>query len=112
MVHTLFLLLAGHALADFAFQGEAMALGKNRNPPATGGPREGKEDTGVPWPYWMGAHALIHGGLVAVITGSVWLGIAETVVHFGIDFAKCEGWTNIHSDQALHVLCKVVWVAL
>ena len=109
---TLFYLIVGHALADFALQSGDMAKGKNRNifvdplglPPG--------QKPMVIWPYWLTSHALIHGGAVSLITGIWWLGLLEFVVHWGIDFAKCENWTGIHTDQALHVVCKLVWVAL
>lgn len=98
-------LLVGHALVDYPLQGEAMATEKDRHSKS---PLQAQ----VPWFYWLTAHALIHGGAVALITQSIWLGLAETVLHWFIDFIKCDGWTNIHQDQALHVACKVVWAAL
>jgi hypothetical protein len=66
----------------------------------------------VPWYYWLSAHTLVHGGAVFLITGSLTLGVLETVVHWLIDFGKCEGWFGIHVDQALHVGCKVLWCVL
>lgn len=62
------------------------------------------------WYYWLISHALVHGGAVFYISGSLWLGIIETVLHTLIDFCKCEHWINIHQDQTLHVLCKVAYV--
>jgi hypothetical protein len=103
MLKILFLLIAGHALADFPLQGDTMAVEKNRH-------TNGK--TGVPWFYWLTAHALIHGLSVALITGRVELGIAEAFAHWLIDFSKCEKWIGIHTDQALHLVCKVLWVYL
>jgi hypothetical protein len=98
----LFYLLVGHALADFVFQAGPMATEKSRH-------SRTELQLQVPWYYWLSAHSLIHGGLVAFITGSLALGIAETIVHWLIDYAKCEHWTSIHTDQLLHVLCKVLW---
>lgn len=100
-----FLLIAGHALADFALQGDAMAVNKNRN-------MKTELQKHVPWYYWLASHAMIHGGAVALVTGSVGLGIAETVCHFLIDFSKCERWFSIHVDQLLHVSCKVLWILI
>lgn len=94
-------LLAGHALADYPLQSEFMAIGK--------GSRE-KPHNGVPWYYCLGAHCLVHGLVVALITTNVWLGIAETICHWFIDDAKCRKWTDIHTDQALHIACKVIWI--
>ena len=100
-----FYLLIGHAFMDFPMQAGPMAIEKSRH-------SKSELQKEVPWYYWLTAHALLHGGAVALITGSLGLGIAETVCHWFIDFAKCEGWTNIHIDQALHVVCKIVWCVL
>jgi hypothetical protein len=105
MAWTFFLLLAGHSLADYPFQAGPMANEKSRHS------KSGLQKE-VPWYYWLSAHALVHGGMVALITQSLGLGILETTWHWIIDFAKCEGWTNIHVDQALHVLCKVAWCVM
>ena len=108
IVSVVFGLLFAHALADFSLQIDAMAKGKNRNvkPDYT---RPGQKYTPC-WFYWLTSHALIHGGLVAMVTLNVWLGIAETVLHWLIDFAKCKSKTNLHQDQLLHMLCKAVYI--
>ncbi len=111
MLELFFMLMAGHALADFSFQIDTMAKGKNRNRVDMSVVPPGQTYTPT-WGYWMGSHSLIHGLMVAVITGIWWLGLAETIVHFVIDFAKCENWTGIHQDQMMHAICKVVWVAI
>jgi hypothetical protein len=97
-----FWLLFGHFLADYALQTDFIAKGKNRHTPIPG----------VPWYYIMGAHAIIHGGMVGMFTGSMLFAVLETVLHFGIDVMKCEGYTNIHHDQAAHVGCKLLWAWL
>jgi len=110
MLLLIFKLLFGHAIADFAMQSDAMSKGKNRN----------KKPDYIPagqkfiacWPYWLTSHALIHGGVVFLATGMLSLGIAETILHWLIDFIKCENWTNPHQDQALHMLCKVFYVII
>jgi hypothetical protein len=100
-----FWLLVGHALADFPLQAGPMAVEKCR--------RSASDlQRTVPWFYWLSAHALIHGGAVFFVTGSLFLALLETVVHWLIDFAKCEGLFGIHADQALHVGCKVLWCVL
>ena len=102
-----FLLMVGHALADFSLQSDAMAKGKNRHRKPDYIPDGQKY---VPcWHYWLTAHALIHGGIVYVLTGDIRLGLAETVLHWVIDFAKCENWTNPNVDQVLHLMCRVVY---
>jgi hypothetical protein len=102
VVEVLFLLLFCHALADYPLQGDFLAQGKNRHTPV------GK----VMWPHCLTAHAFIHGGFVYLVTGCVWLGIAEVVAHWLIDFAKCERWFGINLDQTLHILCKICWVTI
>lgn len=104
-----FLLLVGHALADYPLQGPFIGQFKNRH--ATRGDAF-NGNAFVPWWHLMTAHALIHGGFVAVLTHSLGLGLAEVVLHWLIDAAKCEGWTGINTDQALHIGCKLLWVAL
>ncbi len=107
-MQTLFLLIVAHALGDFALQSEAMARGKNRHPQPTL-----SDSGGFPaWPYWLTSHALIHGGAVALVTGVWWLGLAETVLHWLVDYAKCERWIGFHTDQWLHVASKVLWWVL
>ena len=104
-----FKLLIGHALADFVFQSDTMAKGKNRHRKTEPPPGAVYQPT---WGYWLTAHALIHGGVVWVVTGSGWLGLAETLVHWLIDFGKCENWYGIHTDQSAHIACKIIWVFL
>ncbi|NJN51341.1 MAG: DUF3307 domain-containing protein [Gammaproteobacteria bacterium] len=101
----LFELLIGHALADFVLQTDTMAVSKSRHARAA----ETRGDGFPPWYYWLGAHALVHGGVVYLITGNWLLGVVEVVLHTAIDFAKGEHKINFHHDQALHVLCKVAY---
>lgn len=96
------LMLAGHAVADYPLQGDFLAKAKNRANPIPG----------VPWYHGLLPHAAIHGGMVGLITGSLTLGIAEFVAHCFIDDAKCTGRISYDTDQALHVACKVAWVAV
>jgi hypothetical protein len=102
-----FALLIGHALADYPLQGDFLALHKNRhyNSNAQGFP------PGV-WLHCLISHALIHAGFVWLITGNVILGLCELVLHTLIDFIKCEKLTNFHTDQALHVLSKALFVVM
>lgn len=103
----LFALIIGHALADYPLQGKFLAIRKNRHiksidysgdtPPAM-------------WLYCLSAHSLVHAGTVWVITGSPLFGLIEFVLHWIIDFAKCEKWTNFHQDQGLHLISKAAYV--
>lgn len=98
----LFLLIAGHALADYPLQGDFLAKGKNHKAPIDG------------FPFWhcLIAHSIIHGGMVALITQNVWLGLAETIAHTAVDYGKCDGRYGINVDQALHIGCKILWVII
>lgn len=94
------LLVVGHALADYPLQGDFLSKAKNRAAPIPG----------VPWWQALGAHSVIHGGMVGLITGIWWLGVAEAVAHTLIDDAKCTGKISFSWDQALHLVCKFVWL--
>jgi len=102
-----FKLYIAHALADFALQTDAMAKGKNRHNKPDYIPAGQKF---VPcWHYWLTAHALIHAGGVWWATGIMWLGLVELVMHWLIDFLKCEGLTNPNQDQFLHFVCRLAY---
>lgn len=101
-VAILFFLIVGHALADYPLQGDFLANGKNRNTAI------GK----LFWPHALFAHSMIHAGFVAAITGQVWLGVAEAVIHAATDWLKCENRISLRTDQAVHIACKVAWTHL
>jgi hypothetical protein len=91
-----------HALADYPLQGDFLSKAKNRANPIPG----------VPWYQGLLAHSAIQGGFVGLATGSVLLALFEFVVHILIDDAKCMGRFSYNTDQALHLLCKVIWIVL
>ena len=97
-----FMLLAAHALCDYPLQGDFLARGKNHRAPLPG----------VPWWQCLWAHALIHGGAVALLTHRWEIGVLEMAAHAVIDNAKCAGRISFNTDQALHVACKIVWVLI
>ena len=102
MAEMLFYLVAAHALADYPLQGDFLSKAKDR-----------RTDIGkLFWPHALFAHSMIHGGAVAIITGSVGLGVAEVVAHAVTDWLKCEHRIGLHTDQAIHLLCKVAWAAI
>lgn len=107
----LFAFVIGHAFADFPLQGDFLSRGKNRNapPPPLA---DGKACPAVLWIYLMSAHCLIHAGFVWVISGYAVLAFAEFVLHWAIDWAKCEGRTSFVFDQWLHISTKAVYVAI
>lgn len=105
----LFALVIGHAVADFPLQGAFLAQGKNRHLNQTVFP--GEEPKGI-WVYCLTAHSLIQAGGVWIVTGSFVIALIEFVVHWLLDFAKCENWTNFHVDQFAHILCKIAYVLI
>ena len=107
----LFALFIGHAVADYPLQGEFLARGKNHRLPPDLVPEGLREIKGL-WFHCPSAHSVIHAGAVWLITGVLWLGLVEFVLHWVIDFMKSERWTNFHVDQFLHLLCKAGYVAV
>lgn len=93
---TFFLLLVGHALADFPLQGDYLARAKDHTKPLPG----------TPWAIALLAHALIHAGAVYVVTQSMRCALAELVSHAVIDWLKCNGDVCYVGDQAAHVTMK------
>lgn len=91
------MLLAAHWVADYPLQGDFLAKAKQQGPLRL---------------YHLIAHSGIHGGAVALVTGSVWLGLAEWIAHTIIDELKARGWTSFALDQVLHIICKAVWLAI
>ena len=114
LLSALVLLLAltiGHAFADFPLQGEFLSRGKNRNSPPVQ-LADGKKSPANLWIYLMSAHCLIHAGFVWVISGYAIFALAEFVLHWSIDAAKCEGRTSFATDQWLHILTKAGYIAV
>lgn len=98
MFNLVLMLAMGHFVADFALQGDRMAVEKC--------PGQGVV---LGWGWWLCAHAAIHGFFVAWITGVPLLGLAEWLVHSLIDLGKCRRRYGMGIDQCLHLVCKVVW---
>jgi hypothetical protein len=91
------LLLVAHWLADYPLQGDFLSKAKVAGPLRA---------------YHLVAHAGIQGGGVLIVTGSLWLGLAEWAAHTVIDEAKCRCRTTFAQDQALHIACKALWLAI
>ena len=108
-----FALAIGHAFADFAWQSQFMAINKNRNL-VSKDTDDGRASS--MWIHVLTAHCLVHAGVVWVILGSFKLAWAfaliELVLHWIIDFVKCDGKTSFNTDQALHYVCKAGYVAV
>lgn len=92
-------LIGGHFLADYPLQGDFLSKAKNRTAPIPG----------VPWQQALGAHSFLHGAAVALLTGIWWLCLLEAAIHWLTDDAKCRGRLSFNQDQAIHLVCKVLW---
>lgn len=95
------LMVFAHAIADYPLQGDFLARAKYRDAIAS-----------VPWYQAMGAHCAIHGGFVALITGSWLLAAAEFAAHWVTDDLKCRGRITYNVDQAIHIACKAAWALI
>ena len=96
------ILIGLHALADYPLQGDFLAKAKNHLNPIPG----------VPFYQALAAHGAIHGAAVGVFLQSPLLGACEFVAHCAIDYLKCANRISFNVDQALHVACKVIWLAI
>ena len=101
-----FALLIAHALFDYPLQGDFLSRNKNRH-----FKDENNNVKGL-WIHCLTSHSILHAGSVWLITGSFIIGIMEFALHWIIDFLKCEGITNFHTDQFLHVLCRILYVII
>lgn len=99
MLELLILLVAAHYLCDYPLLTEALVIDRRRKATRS-------------WVFWLTFHASTHGVAVGLITGSIWLGLLEWVLHWMIDFYRADERYSIHVDQALHLLCKLLIVGL
>lgn len=90
----LLMLLGAHWICDYPLQGQFLSDAKQKGPLRA---------------YHLVAHAGIQGAAVALVTGNVWLGLAEWLAHTIIDELKVRARTTFALDQALHIVCKVIW---
>jgi hypothetical protein len=95
-------LVIAHVVCDYPLQGDFLARAKNHKQPIPG----------VPFYQALGAHALMHGGAVWLLTGFWWLGVMEIAAHALIDYAKCDGRIGFNVDQGMHVVCKGVYALI
>ena len=101
-----FALLIAHALFDYPLQGDFLSKNKNRHY------KDEINNVKGLWIHCLTSHSILHAGSIWLITGSFIIGIMEFVLHWIIDFLKCEGITNFHADQFLHVLCRILYVII
>lgn len=97
---------AGHSLADLSLQSEWMQVNKRR----LSLPRHPLRARSKIWIYVLTGHALIHAGIVLIISGSPVCFLMEFIAHTLIDLCKGEKLIGVHTDVALHFACKVFYV--
>lgn len=97
-----FMLVAWHALADFALQNDFIAKAKNPETPIPG----------INWQVVLLAHGLIHAFGVFLFTDMLSLAVIEVASHFLIDYEKCRKRITFIQDQLLHIGCKVAYVVI
>lgn len=90
VVERLLLLLFAHFVTDFGLQTNWLAENKHRDNKA------------------LVAHAMVNGAGVVAITGSVWFGMLEAILHGYIDRKPRED----DLDQTLHLLTKILIVTV
>ena len=102
MIELFALLVFAHFLFDYPLQGDFLSRAKNRFDPIQH----------VPWYQAMFAHTAMHGFVVGFITGIPLLGLAEMAIHWITDDLKCRGELTYNQDQAIHMICKLVWALI
>ncbi len=101
-ISTLFLLFVAHALCDYPLQGDFLAKGKNHLNPIPN----------IPWYQCLLAHSLIHAGAVYLITGNLFIGLIELIIHFITDYLKCDNKISFNIDQFTHYFVKIIYAII
>ena len=104
----LFALFIGHALADYGLQTAFISRAKARK--ADLQDFFGQRPPRGVWLQVLTAHCFLHAGAVWFITGSVFYGAVEFLLHWVIDYLKGRNLIGFHLDQLLHYGCKVFYV--
>lgn len=106
LFHYLFRLITFHYIGDFIVQNEFQARAKNRQKMPIS--FAGKQSFQWWWQFML-AHSGMHGLFVYIATGSLILGFSEIMVHFLLDWGKCEGLYGAWTDQTGHIISKLLW---
>ena len=95
-------LIVAHFIFDFSLQNDFIPKAKNHT-----------TDLGsLYWKWVLPAHSFMHGGAVYFITGSLVLGLIETIAHCIIDHLKCDNKITFNQDQWLHIGFKLMYTYL
>ena len=92
------------AVTDVALQTEWMSYGKCCTSPVV--------VTEIPWYFPMGAHSMVNGCGVWLVTGNAYLGLAESILHFIIDYCKCKFIIGVNLDILFHIICRVIYAVI
>lgn len=96
----LFLLIAAHAICDYALQGDFMSKAKSH-----------KTDIGRGiWWMVLPSHALIQAAGVFILLGSFKFAVIEFFSHMIIDYLKCDNQFSYFWDQFLHICFRVAYL--
>lgn len=113
---TLFFLLlvlwVGHFVADYTLQPDFVQRGKNRNHKPDLSKIPAGQKLVTIWPWVLTSHAATHAAAVLLLTFNAWFMLAEWVLHWLIDYHKTGNTFGPHTDQSLHLACKVLYVAV
>lgn len=96
---TLGALLFFHALFDYALQTDFIAKHKCSC----------NSLDAIPWYYVLWSHAMLHAGGVYLATEFISFAVIELICHFAIDWSKCNKQIDIHTDQILHIVIKLLF---
>jgi len=107
-------LIFAHWVADFALQSNTMATRKNWKNTDADRIKWNEKYPNIPyistWRYYLVAHGFIHGAIIYLFTGFIYIALIESFLHIIIDYIKTSGITNIHQDQWFHLACKLLYV--
>lgn len=112
MIYLIICLIFSHYLCDFALQSSYMAKMKSKlndvKQKLANDGMYGDQVYQMTWFYVLSAHAIIHGGVVYLLTGYVEFFFITMITHGIIDKLKTSYKTNIHQDQFLHHLVILI----
>jgi len=93
-----------HTVTDVALQTQWMSEHKR--------PGYCIRDSWTEFAYPLASHSVINGAGVAFVTGSVWLGVLEIIIHSVSDLLKSIDAISENKDVLIHIMSKVVYVIL
>ena len=104
MIEKFYLLIIAHAFGDGVFQTAWIGKYKSRLVEW-----RDSQDTVIKygWFYVLSLHSIVNGAMVYLVTQNMYLGIAETILHWLIDYGSSNKKYPLSVDQTLHIVCKI-----